>query len=216
MKPQRTKPQRLRSDGGSVMVEFALFLPIVVIFVLGILEYGLAWQESTELERAVAATGRVDTTLADDSDADRQALLTLSSAMSASNLTIEKVAIYEASSAGDVVPAACRNASTVGPPPYGNVAAKCNVYTAAQVANPTTAGFPRVANGSPPPALLCHSTAWDALWCPTGRDRTQPTPDYVGIWIQAKYTPLTGLIPGSDMTIERSIVFGIEPKRFEG
>ncbi len=198
------------------MVEFALFAPIIVVFALGILEYGLIWQESTELERAVAATGRVNSTLADETDADRQALLTLEAAMSGSNLTIEKVAIYEASGAGDDVPVACKNASTAGSPPYGSAAAKCNVYSGAQVANPASAGFPRVANGSPPPALLCHSSSWDTRWCPMTRDRKQPTPDYIGVWVQASYTPLTGLFPGSDQTIERSIVFGMEPERFEG
>ncbi len=207
---------RLRSDSGSVMVEFALFAPIIVVFVLGILEYGLLWQESTDLERAVAATGRVNSTLAADEKADRQALLTLNAAMSGSNLTIEKVAIYEATSAGDTVPATCKDASTAGSPPYGSTVAKCNVYSAAQVANPTLAGFPRVYDSSTPPEKVCHSTSWDATWCPVDRDPVQPNPDYLGVWVQASYTPITGLIPGSDMTIERSIVFGLEPERFKG
>ena len=50
---------RLDADGGASAVEFALVLPILVLFIFGIVEFGLAFYRAQGMEAAVREGGRV-------------------------------------------------------------------------------------------------------------------------------------------------------------
>jgi hypothetical protein len=133
-------------------------------------------------------------------------LRTVDAALGAGHIDVTKVVLYEATGLGDTVPAGCLALST------GGVSDVCNVYNASQIgtSNPNT-GFPGRLFTDP---ANC-SGAWDVNYCPiTDRERTRPLNDYIGVYIEATYEGVTGLIPGT-ITLSRDAVFAIEPC-FEG
>lgn len=48
----------IRSESGQAMVEFALVVPILLLLVLGIVQFGVAWRNSIALTDAVSAGAR--------------------------------------------------------------------------------------------------------------------------------------------------------------
>ncbi len=202
--------RRLTGDGGAVLVEFALVAPFIVSVALGIMEFGIAWRDANVLERSVAAGARTGASWGDEGWADLGALGSIEGVMSgATSLEIEKVVLFNARSSG-TVPASC--AALSGPAGIDSGGVQCNVYSAAQIADQN----PYAAFGQWGPGAPCGGSHWDRWWCPAGRDGTRAGgTDYVGVWIQARYTPVTGLLPSSAM-FERTAVFQVEPKAVTG
>jgi len=183
-----------RHERGVALVEFALVAPVLILLVLGIFEFGNAWRQTAGIERAVQQGARTVTSQANARYADYEALRAVDSATrSLSGVTVDQVVIYRADSADGAIPAACLTASQSG---------LCNRYTGAQVRTVAPTGFP--------PATSCAG-GWDALWCPTGRDRDGINRMRIGVHLTVSYTPVTGLIPGPTMTITRTAVYQIEP-----
>jgi len=199
MRPTRTSATRLQGDDGAVLVELALVFPLLVLLAIGVLEYGSAWGDATTVERALLTSGRVLSNEGNARQADQEALLALASGLEPGQRSdVQKVIIFDATTTS-TVPNACRNASTTGPPPYG-VSGVCNVYTGSQVANALTGAFT---------GTNCVG-GWDARWCPTTRVR-EPVPDRVGVFVQVHYAPVTGLLPPSGITLDRTTVYQLEP-----
>ncbi|MEZ5208795.1 MAG: TadE/TadG family type IV pilus assembly protein [Acidimicrobiales bacterium] len=73
---RRTTPvaRRLHGDEGAVIIEAALALPIIVILVLGILEYGMAFHEGIIIERGLTLVGRTVSNLGASPYADFETL----------------------------------------------------------------------------------------------------------------------------------------------
>ena len=198
----RSAPRRCAGDEGAVLVEFALVLPFLVVIFLGVVDYGSAFNDANRVDRAVLSAGRTVSSVADGRQADFATIQSLASSLDTSQrVTIEKVIIYDSTAADGAVPANCLSASTSGSPPFG-VNGRCNVYTGAQVANATQARFAGTNS--------CTGSSWDARWCPTSRQR-DVNPDRVGVWVQVRYDPLTGLFPADGITVERSAVYQLEP-----
>ncbi|MEZ5144365.1 MAG: TadE/TadG family type IV pilus assembly protein [Acidimicrobiales bacterium] len=55
-------------DGGAAMIEFALVLPVLAVFMLGTLEFGLAWRDKTAIANALRNAGRTDANLSGNRD----------------------------------------------------------------------------------------------------------------------------------------------------
>jgi Flp pilus assembly protein TadG len=199
MTARPTTSRRVGGDEGAVLVELALMLPLLVLLSVGVLEYGAAWNDATAAERALLSAGRVLSNEGNARQADQEALLALSAGLEPGTRSdVRKVIIYKANS-NDTVPASCKSASTSGSPPYG-VAGLCNVYTGSQVTNALTGTFT---------GANCTG-GWDARWCPTGRVR-DPNPDRVGIYAEIHYDPVTGLLPPGGITLDRYVVYQLEP-----
>lgn len=202
--------RRVRGEGGAVLVEFALVAPFIVAVALGIMEFGIAWRDANVLERSVAAGARSGATWGDDGLADLLVLSAVKGGMSsATSLEIEKVVVFNARTSA-TVPASC--AALSGPGGVNSGGVQCNVYSAAQIANQDFLPvFGMWGRGVP-----CGGSEWDRWWCPAGRDGTRAGgTDYVGVWVQGRYTPVTGLLPGNAM-FERTAVFQIEPEAVTG
>jgi len=190
---------RLSGDGGAVLVELALVLPLLVLLSIGVIEYGTAWNDATALERSLLTAGRVLSNEGNARQADQEALLALSAGLEPGTRSeVRKVIIYNATSTNQV-PANCKSASTSGSPPYG-VAGSCNVYTESQVTGALTGSFT---------GANCTG-GWDARWCPTTRVR-EPNPNRVGIYAEVHYDPVTGLLPPGGITLSRYVVYQLEP-----
>jgi Flp pilus assembly protein TadG len=196
---------RARGDEGTAVVEFALVLPFLALFVLGIVEYGMAYHEADLFERGLNVAARTASNSATNRLTDFNTLRTLDSGLSSlARTTISRVIIYKAPASG-VVPATCTAiAVSAGSTATLGVANTCNVYSPTQVHTQSPYAYPTV-TGTPD---TCGSGAWDANWCPLGRD--QNTPDSIGLWVELKYQHLTSILP-TNFTFTRYAVFNIEP-----
>jgi hypothetical protein len=195
----RWHPGREDRSRGAVLVEFALVLPVLVVFVLGIVEYGNLWRQVGTLERATQQGARAVSAQANGRYADFEGLRSIDAVTRGmSGVTIDRVIIYRATAADGQVPAACL---------AGSVANTCNTYTGPQVQTVSPVGFPSPSLTNP----SCGGGSWDIAWCPTTRPRSDINPVRVGVHITATYTPVTGILPGPTATVERFAVFQIEP-----
>lgn len=188
-----------RDERGSTLVEFAVILPLLAVMTFGILEFGLALQDKMTVQAATRTGARVGSAAGATTDADKNALLGLSAAAyDIGSENVEYVLLYKSASTGGDVPATCMN-------PPRSVAATCNLYTGAQLA--------QLAAGTAPSTWFgCGLTALDRFWCPTGRVTTQALgTDYLGIWVQARHPMLTGFF-GSVLTMRDRSVMRLEPQ----
>lgn len=195
---QKHAVRRCVGDGGSAFVEFALIMPVLATFMLGIIDYGMLFKADNQVEHALMSSGRVAAQQSKGRLADYEALRMLTSSVSGmSNATVSKVVIYKASTADGKVPSACLTSSQTG---------LCNNYTAAKFntfeANKSTA----FAGTS-----TCAGSSWDASWCPTTRNFQT---DRIGIYVEVQYARMTGIIPGN-FTIKSSTVYSVEPTQIK-
>ncbi len=209
--------RRLVGDGGAVVVEAALFTPILVILALGLIEFGFAYKQTNVAERAAGAGGRTAATFADDWRTDYEVLRAIDATFASADKAaqIERVVVWNAKNANDVPPACdALNPSGFGSFGINTGGVQCNVYSPQQVASESLVGFPRTVSGIPPDETIgCAAGSWDADWCPTGRDRIRDPggTDFVGVEVKVRYTTITGMFM-DDIVIQRSIIFEIDPE----
>lgn len=194
---ERVRRTRQSPDEAAVLVEFAFALPILMLFLLGIFEFGFGWRQKIFVERAAQSGGRTAASTANDRLADFDALRAVDSQLSgAGSVELERVVIWKATSFDSEVPPACEGGTSV--------AGLCNVYTAAQVQTALPTGF-GTSGGT------CRGGSWDSAWCPTTRDNTPPGADLVGIAVYAKYSTITNILPVDDLDFFASGVYHLEP-----
>lgn len=186
--------RRLRGDGGAVLVEFALAVPVLVVFVLGVLDFGFLFSDVNVVERGVQTAGRVAANQGNERSADFAALRALDSASASfGSATIVRAVIYKADNPNGAPPPACID-DDIG------VTGVCNVYTAAQVDTNSDTNFRNAG---------CVGD-WDAQWCPTSRVRNLPNPDHIGVYLQVRYNGFTRLIV-RNFTFDSYAVYELEP-----
>jgi hypothetical protein len=200
MRPVRPAPAspRLQGDGGAVFVEFALILPFIALFLMGMFEFGNGFRQKTQLEATVASAARVNVQIGSGRFADFETLRAVSSGLSGLPAgSLQRVVVWKATD--DANGPKC----TTGP----SVANVCNVYTAAQVADASGAGFPGGSSTSP----TCPSSSWDAAWCPLNRSDTERAQDYVGVYVEVQYRSLTRVVSLDNVRLTSWAVYRIEP-----
>jgi Flp pilus assembly protein TadG len=191
------------------VVEFALAVPLLLVLVLGLAEYGTIWQQQSTLTRAAQSAARTGATQGTQRYADYNTIQSLESSLSAiDRLEVERVVVYRADSVDGRVPAACEDVAISDDlSAKGNAAQRCNIYSAAQVAfqgNSLT-----VYGGT----TACAAGSWDQYWCPTTRSRGTDTtdPDHLGVYVSTNYQALTGLLGAPEIKLESDVVFRLEP-----
>lgn len=199
---RRLRPGRSRSDRGVALVEAAIILPFLALLVFGMIEAGFAYRDGNILARATQQSARTDSRLAENLSADYEALRALDSGLSSLTASsISRVVIYDATTAGDEPPAACRTVARpddTSPVGFNSAAARCNVYSATQVGLDAPGSFG------------CGGGAWDASYCPSSRSQDTPNPDRIGVWVELSYDKVTRVLPGS-LTLQRASVYQLEP-----
>jgi hypothetical protein len=209
----RRRWQCLRGDSGAVLPEFGLMLPLIAVLALGVVEYGMAYQEGNNLERTVAYAGRVAGTSGTEKFSDYDILQAINSGLLGQDrLTLKKVIVYESTTSDGAPPVGC---TTINPTGFGSfgVGGQCNVYSAQQVATQDPGvGFARSQSGGD---FSCAGGSWDSNWCFSSRDPSLTSGgsgvDRIGVLVEVEYDGLTGLIPGTNMTMTRRAVFELEP-----
>jgi hypothetical protein len=238
-KVQATTPRtwRVRGDGGAVLVEAAVILPILFLLVFGILEIGAALKSYSGAANAVRAGGRMASVAGNVADADRAILERV--AQEATGIPvgeIEYVVIWHASSTGEQPPAGCRpgavsspNLSSVGVSDGGTDAiGACNIYHRPQApggafdmatgaaAQPPAFYFGCSGSGDPQAAnkVDCNWPAKNRKTTVTPRSAVPAeNPDYLGVYLRAEHAYLTGVL-GDSLTITDGSINLLEPQGY--
>ena len=204
------------------MIEATIILPLLLLMVFGIAEFGFLFKDTITLTTTTRAGARVASNLADNRNADYETLRTITAAAGGKAIGldhIEGVLIYNATD-HDGVPPACFDAS--GDPQGSNQSdSECNFYTKAQialVANDPAAAIKHFGGTSTPASDITCSTVvdgqpiWDLNFCPSQRNRTpNPRTEYIGVYVQVSHDYITGVLPADSITFSDSTVMGIEP-----
>jgi len=206
--------RRFRGDSGSVVVESAMILPVVLAFLAGTVDMGVAFRDRIQIENALRAAARVGASGQNTGNTDQLALSSLAASMvGIKNAKITKVVIFETDSTG-----AMSNTCTVTAPAAGGAGdsltanKNCNIYSDTQVSTAASA-----TNFTAATDTSCGSHI-DHYWCPLNRviDLTSTAgsggtgPDYLGISMTVDYTPFTRFW-GSKFTITDQVVVRLEP-----
>jgi len=219
---QRTSAPRLRGDGGAVVVEAAIVMPLLILLVSGVIDYGGAFREKTVFQAATRNSARAAATASGvkvaptaapagtpplSTWADSLALSSLNAGLSGSSsgITIQKVVIYRANAQPQGrVPPSCASITPTGT--GSGQQGLCNVYSRTQMLNAGTVPVTTWAGAT------CTSGRWDSRYCPYNREVTLATAtiDRVGVYVEATYVPFTGLFSDS-MDINDYAVMAVEP-----
>jgi Flp pilus assembly protein TadG len=210
--------RRCAGDDGASLVEAAFITPVLFYFLLGIMEYGLAFRSYLTLGNGLRAGARTASIYGNDAEADYRTIQAVKNETFAIKSTdIVKLIIFKANAAGSpaftrTVPAACLAASVSS---YV-AASSCNIYGPTRDWNPSS-----VAPGGPELHYGCTgaSTDWAAGWCPTTRFAAATNggtpvagpPDYVGVYLEINHKYVSGLF-GTTRKISDVNVAQIEPK----
>jgi Flp pilus assembly protein TadG len=224
---------RLHGDDGAVVLELAFVAPVLIVFLLGIFEFGTVFHNETILASALRGAARLESQIPNQAQSgtvnsvDIQAIGTFMAGLSGlTNMTLQRVIIYDAPTGG-AAPAACRTLDVTTAPlgphgrPSGLTAAtqatpvagtSCNVYSPQQV----QAIQDYLTKGTALPAGAFNSSCtigstWDEFYCPTYRVTTfGGTLDQIGVYAVFTYTDVTSLI-GKTMTVSDTAVYTAQP-----
>ncbi len=179
------------------MVEFVLLTPLLVTLTFATLDVGDAWSRSGASVDALQAAAVTGFDVGDVRDHDLRVMQTLLTEMDNRGVqNVQRVVFFDATST-NTPPAGCLTAAATAA--AGSSVHQCVVYDKPfldQVRAGTTAG-----------AFLEGNCALsrDRRWCV--ETRTQPDGWMLGIWVEARETSLTGVIPTfRNFTIARSVV----------
>ena len=204
---------RARDNRGVALIEAAIFTPVFFALIFGVMEIGLAMNDSLAVSSTVKAGARMASASGNDQKSDLYTVLNIARESSAiSRPDIKQIVIYKPAGFGDGPTASCKN----GVPQAG----VCNVYdytdlrvAEVQVKEETDA---LAAGRTPDPSKMifgCKPTSPDRYWCPTERKVTQPIggPDYVGVYMRVEHKWVTKLF-GSVKTLENKSIIRLEPR----
>jgi hypothetical protein len=208
--------RRFQGDDGSVIVQVALTVPLVLFLFLGIFEYGMVFRDYLTLTDGALDASRVGAIMGPKVDANRSGdevmLETLRNDLGAIPAsTISKVVIFKGQPLGQgdalsQVPSTCRNGSS------SSASASCNVYDAttafAKLAPTPDHNYFKctVPASSPPPCGWPPTSRQDG----TGTTVINPTIDYVGVYIKLN-RPFVSKLFGNTFTLETAAVQRLEP-----
>jgi Flp pilus assembly protein TadG len=211
---------RLQGDGGSVVVEAALVLPLIFVFLAGIVDFGVGFRDRTLMQSAMRNGARVGAAAVANPKADQLVLSTFQAGMAGTTrLTIQKAIIYEANGLATGEPSSTCRGITPSVTGAGSTGANCNVYSGPQVvgSGTTFVGAPTYLSGTTE-SSNCGS-GWNRFWCAGGAsgsnerfaDLGANNVDTLGLYVEASYTPFTGVFETGDLTISDWVVMRLEP-----
>jgi hypothetical protein len=174
------------------MVEAALVTPLLMMLLLGIVEFALLSKDDLTVANGSRAGARVGSAAGVDPLADYQVLQAVAGA-TGGMASVDQIIVYKATSPSGAVPASCLT---------GPVAGVCNVYAAADLtvtqATFTSGGYIK-----------------DDYWPAAARVTSQSAPggpDYLGVYVKGTHTSLTRLILNS-RSVSDDVIMRLEPTR---
>jgi hypothetical protein len=177
-------PLRARGEGGAVLIEFAIILPILVTLTFGIVEYAGAYHDSAIAADAVRAGGRVGSALGTNTSYTTSIVNAVNSAFTTLPSDAPKeLWIYKANAQGY--------------PGSGTSFSSCSTNCIKYAWDSATESF----NMSAP-----QGGGWPAA---THQVCTEPF-DELGVFVKINHKFVTGLF-GANITMDDHSVFRFEP-----
>jgi TadE-like protein len=201
------RPRRFRGDRGATLVEAAFVTPVFFLLVFGIMEFGWLYKDWMSVGNASHDGAREGSASGVDAYADYNILFVVQRSLAGLSKNVDYVIVFKAAGPNDPVPVPCKAVAGAG---LRGVPNTCNVYYPSDWNGvgygPAKFGYDAVAN--PDPALL------DQNWPGLSRSdhKTDPGPDYLGVFVQATHDSLTGIAAGNQ-TLTKTSVIQIEATR---
>jgi len=185
---------------GATLVEAALVTPVFFLMVFALMDGAWVLYGDHVIRGSASAGVRSASALANDGDADYQALAAVRRNIATiGSDKLVRVVVYRANGYGDQPTSDCRGGTPV--------AGVCNVYDGSDLTR-AASEFGCTPGVSP-----------DRYWCPltrkTATSGPNSPPDYIGVWIRARHVPLTGVIIDADRYVETHSVLRVEPRSSE-
>ncbi|MGI9602798.1 MAG: TadE/TadG family type IV pilus assembly protein [Acidimicrobiales bacterium] len=200
MRPVLGRRRHNQNERGANMVEFAIVVPLMALFVFGLIELGMAWRDTLTVNTAARSGARIASNLGNERLADWETISAVKAALGdIDNADIEAVIIYDAQAANGEIPSSCLSGGGT------SVIGFCNHYTPAQLQTLAETDFGTTGSA-------CSVSSPDRFWCPIGRSTQQGGLDHVGIYIRIEYDAQTDILPFDTLTIEDSAVMRVEPR----
>ena len=176
-------------EEGAALVEMAIVLPILVLLVFGIIEFGIAFNKRLTIGNATQSAARVATAVANNEYADITALRTLEQGLISlpnnGRDVVKSVWIYKAAADGSPEAAGGGNACT------STCINKYAYYYDPD--NPTACKWTPCPDPDVPPV-----DTYD--WDPTDRNATVGNLDVLGVRVYFSHEWITGAVPVLDVT----------------
>lgn len=201
-----------RSESGAALVEMAIVLPLLLVLVMGILEFGLAFRDRLTIANGTQSAGRVAAALGNQEDADIAILQAVEQSLgllpNSGGGVLKHVQIWKSDGNGNpATPCAVAGAGGTN----------CNWYVYAPADSCKWQPCPDPYNGSP--------AAYGGDYMPTGRDVTMESGgslDVLGVTVLFSHDWVTGVLPMADIDCTPtgtncwadSSLFRLEPKNF--
>lgn len=183
------------------MIETVLMLPFLVLMMVGILEFGMAWRDSITVSAALRQSARTSASQGASGSSDFYALQSLNAGLAGiPSDAIRRIVVYNATTNATPDPT-CLGLTA----PSGQTGARaCNVYDASALLLASSA-FSSGASGS------CPASAVDRWYCPVTRNVVQSSgADAVGIYIELRHD-FASRIFGAGLTIKDKFIVRLEP-----
>lgn len=179
---ERLLNARGKHEGGAAIVEMAIVLPLLILLVFGIVEFGLAFNKRLTIGNATQSAARVGTALANNEFADISLLEALEQGLislpAQGQDIIKSVQIYKANTAGN--------------PANGCPSSTCNVYSYSY--------DPTGCNWTPCPDPDDGYDVSGLNWNPEDRNATVGTLDVLGVRVYFAHNWITGALPMVDVS----------------
>ncbi len=212
---RQKRTQEATNERGSIIVELAIVLPLLMTLLLGMFEITMAWRTTQTTVQASRTAARTATQLGENDLADQAALKAIEASFGDDAVNITGVIFWEVPQdtsgfpTDNTVPAACIaavNNSTPISPPTEN----CNVYgpdDIADIDNPTRF------DTSPAQTDNGCGIGRSANWCPSQtRTSRQVSATYIGVWIEYERDYVSHVLPGDSHKIRQTAIMRVEPE----
>ncbi len=190
-------------EKGSIIVELALVVPVLMIIILGLFEMGMAWNAKQTVVQAGRGGARTVTQLGQDNLADASALRSVAATVGEDTDRIIRVVVFEPDAAGNP-PAVCNDEFV-----NNEAGAPCNVYYPADILQLGNDGH---FDGNLASDLSCGGSSASSNWCPAARSDYQIDATFVGVMVVLEQDYFTGLFNRTTYRITESTIMRIEPE----
>lgn len=188
--------RRSRNERGSALVEAALVTPLFFLVIFGVFEFGLVFRQYLTVVNTTRNTARAATVTGNNVDSDYRILQEFArSSKAIKQSEIQFMVIYKA----PTVDADPETTPSLSGCLVASVPGKCNRYTVADLARPSTDFTGLV--GAP-----------DAAWPPASRVVSLAgPPDNVGVFLHTRHDASSNAF-GISHDFTDSVVYRIEPQ----
>jgi TadE-like protein len=177
-------------------VESAIVLSLLLLVLIGIIEFSLLMTSRANMKSAVNAAVRAGSIASNSPDSDYLILKEITSHLSGGVELVDYVIVFDATTAVDSQPPpACVAAAKGGGTGVSVTASgtQCNIYAKSVLAAPVEASFGYDAVTNP-------TATSDKFWPAKRRSATYSGGrDLLGVYIASKSKSVTGLVPRFDM-----------------